>query len=105
MFLPIMSLPLPQSYLQMKSALILLAVIFGVLVVSCIVFTLVSAQIKCRRSTRHAQKTILGMMYLTTVIVLICTIVCFARYRSAMDTVIHNGDSPSITGSVDSATC
>jgi len=93
MLLPIMSQQLPQSYLQTKSLLILLAVIMGVLLVSCIAFTLVSAQIKCRRSTRRTQKTILNMMYLTTVLVLVCTIICFVRFRSVGDALMNSGNT------------
>lgn len=93
MFLPIMSQQLPQSYLQMKSALILLAVILGVLLVSSIAFTLVATQIKWNRNVRRTQKTILRMMYLTTILVLICTIICFATFRSTKDALLDRGNS------------
>ncbi len=75
-------LTLSESYLRMKPAMILLAVILGVLLIGSVVFTILTAKIKGRRSYRRAQFNILRMLYLTTLIVLICTMVCFFRFRS-----------------------
>lgn len=100
MFLPIMAQALPQSYLQMRSTLILLVVIFAALLVSSIVFTLISAQMKWQRGDRHTQKIILGMMYLTTILVLVCTIICFARFRTA-GKALTDGGSTSATSTAD----
>ena len=50
---------LTESYLQMKPALILLVVILAVLSLCCIVFTLISAQVKSSRNNRYTQKIIL----------------------------------------------
>ena len=75
-------LTLSESYLRMKPALILLTVILGVLLAGCVVFTILTAKIKGRRSYRRAQFIILRMLYLTTLIVLICSLVCFFRFRS-----------------------
>jgi len=84
MYFPILAANavLLESYQKMKPALILLVVISVVLIASCIGFTLVSAQVKGSRSWRRTQRTILRMMSLTAILVLICTIACFARYRS-----------------------
>ncbi len=73
---------LTESYRQMKPALILLFVILGVLTVSSVVFTLVGAQLKCSRGQRSAQKTILLFMYIATILVLLCTCLCYIRYQS-----------------------
>ncbi len=93
MILPISAAGLPESYLQMKPALILLAVILAVLVLGSISFTLISAQIRSRRQWRNTQRTILRLMYLTTVLVLICTLVCFLRYRSVGQKLMDAGNT------------
>ncbi|MBQ8360049.1 MAG: hypothetical protein IJX37_09155 [Oscillospiraceae bacterium] len=74
-----------ESYGQMKSSLILLAIIFSVLLIASIVFTLVASQIKCSRSQRDAEKLILMVMYASTVLILVCTLVCFVRYKAVGD--------------------
>ena len=73
---------LTEVYARMKPALILLFLLLAVLFICSIAFTLVSAQIKTRRRERTTQKTILSMLYVTTVVVLICTCICFVRYRT-----------------------
>ncbi len=80
-----------EHYLQMKPALILLAVITAVLVVSCITFSFLSGRMRMKRSQRRAQNLILRLMYLTTVLVLICTAVCFFRYRAVGKDLIQAG--------------
>ena len=75
------SASITSSYLQMKPAMTLLWIILAVLFASCIGFTLFSAQIKARRRQRRTQKKILGLMYLTTLVVLVCTIACFIRFQ------------------------
>ena len=99
-----MTQPLPAGYLQMKSAMILLAVILGSLVVSCIAFTLFAAQLKCSRKRRRTQRKILRMMYLTTLLVLVCTIVCFGRYRSTGNALMDNGNTQAPSNSVNNTT-
>ena len=71
-----------ESYKQMKSSLILLVIIFAVLLISSIVFTLLALQINCSRSQWNAQRMILIVMYACTILVLVCTLVCFFRYNS-----------------------
>ena len=73
---------LAESYQHMKPALILLVVIFAVLLVASISFTLLAAQIKSSRSQNSTQKFVLCLMYITTVLVFLCTLICFIRYIS-----------------------
>ena len=74
---------LNQHYLQMKPAMIVLDVILAVLIVSCIVFTYISTRTKTSHSNRKTHNTILSLMYITTVLVLVCTTVCFFLFRQA----------------------
>lgn len=69
------------SYKQMKTSLILLAIICGALLLSSVVFTLVAAQFKWKKKERKTEWTILKAMYLSTLIVLICTTACLIRYN------------------------
>ena len=68
-------------YQQMKPALIMMVAILAVLVASCIVFPQISARVKTSRGTRKTHNMILSLMYLTTVLVCICTLFCFIRFR------------------------
>lgn len=81
-----------QHYQSMKLLMILLASILVVLIAGCIVFSLASAKVKGNRSWRKTQKTILHMMRIVTVFVLICTVICFARYRFIGKKMMENGD-------------
>lgn len=86
---------LSQMYSQMKPAMILLAVILGVLIIASIAFTLAAAQIKTSKSQRRTQRMILRLMYLTTCLVFICTLACFIRYRSVGNKLMDAGGNPS----------
>lgn len=92
-------LTLSESYLRMKPALILIVVIFAVLLAGSVVFTILTAKIKGRRSYRRSQFTILRMLYLTTLIVLICTLVCFFRFRSVGKQMANLGVTDPVIGS------
>ena len=70
-----------ESYKQMKSSLVLLAVICGALLVASVIFTLVAAQFKWKRKDRKTEWTILKAMYFSTMIVLVCTLICLIRYN------------------------
>ena len=95
---------LSESYLRMKPALILLVVICGVLLIGSIVFSIMTAQIKKRRSHRRAQYVILRMLYLTTLVVFILTIGCFLRFRSVNKLMANHGATDPITNSTGSST-
>ncbi len=101
MYTPILaaSSALMESYQRMKPALTLLYVILAVLFVGSIVFTYLSGKIRARGSARRAQDRILKMMYLTTVIVLICTLICTGRYHSTGKLVANLNNNSSISGS------
>ena len=100
MYTPILaaSSALMESYQRMKPALTLLYVIFAVLFIGSIVFTYLSTKIRARGSARRAQDRILKMMYLTTIIVLVCTLICNGRYRSTGKLVADLNNNSSISG-------
>lgn len=92
MYMPILNagLSLAESYAQMKPALILLGVIFAVLLIISILFTLLSAQLLKRHI--NAQKLIFGALYTTTALVLVCLIACLLRYN-ALGGKLMSGDT------------
>lgn len=71
-----------ESYKQMKSSLIILAIICAALFLASIIFTLIAAQFKWSRKGRKTEWRILKAMYASTLIVVICTLICFIRYTS-----------------------
>ena len=97
MFIPVLAAnaALSQIHTQMKPALILLAVILGILILASIAFTLTAAQVKTSRSRRRTQRTILKLMYLATCLVFVCTMVCFIRYRSIGKKLMDASGNPS----------
>lgn len=82
-----------DAYLQMKPAMILLAVILGVLILFSVAFTVACMRAKGTKQQRKAHSTILVLTYLTTALVLVCTVACFFRYRSLGDSLI-SGNNP-----------
>lgn len=70
---------------SMKLALIVLVVLFGLLFIGCIVFTAMSGKQKPRS---RIQTVLLAAAYLVTAYVLVCTLVCTARYRAMGDPVM-----------------
>jgi len=88
-----------DSYRQMGIALIILVCIFLALAVCSVIFSYISS----RAHRKHKINTILRLMYLTTVLVLICTLACFIRYRSVGKEMIHAGEN-STTGHTTAAT-
>lgn len=86
---------LTQIHAQLKPALILLAVILGVLIVASVAFTLFFARTKVSRSRRRTRRTILRMVYATTCLVLICTLACFIRYNAIGKKMMDAGSNPS----------
>ena len=97
MFIPVLAAnaALSQLHTQMKPALILLAIILGVLFLASVAFTLTAAQVKSNRSRLRTQRAILKMMYLATCLVFICTMVCFIRYRSVGKKLMDASGVPS----------
>ncbi len=82
----------------MKPALIILASILGVLVLSCLIFTLT------RRGAKGMDRTgriLMGAMYAATVIVLVCTILCWRQYNAFQDTLLQG---PADTGTTTQST-
>lgn len=69
-----------ESYTQMKSSLIILAIICGALLLFSIVFTLLATLLKWSQEERKTEWIILTAMYAATLIALICTLICFYRY-------------------------
>ena len=79
MYIPMLAATLADSYGKMKPMLILMGVIFAVLLIASVLFTLMSAQL---RHHRNAQKVILGSLYISTVLVLLCFVLCLLRYNA-----------------------
>ena len=71
-----------ESYARMKLSLLILAAICAALFLSSVIFTLIAAQFKWSRKQRKTEWQILKAMYASTLIVVICTVVCFIRYNS-----------------------
>lgn len=94
---------LSESYLRMKPALILLVVILAVLIISCVAFTYLSSRMRAPKGARRTQNTILRLMYLATVLVLVCTLLCVGRYNAVGKALkgMHNDHYISSTGSTD----
>ena len=88
-----------EGYKQMKSSLVLLAIIFAALLVASIGFTSVAFRIKCTRSQWNAERMILTVMYISTVLVFICMLICFVCYHSVKPKASISS-SPSSTPSV-----
>lgn len=88
-----------EGYKQMKSSLVLLAVICGALLLASVIFTLVAAQFKWKRKDRKTEWAILKAMYLSTMIVLVCTLICLIRYN-----IVGNKLEASISKDPSSAT-
>ncbi len=101
MNMPILAagLTLSEGYLRMRPVLILLVVITIILIGSCVAFSYLSGRIRMKHSQRRAQNLILRLMYLTTVLVLVCTTVCFFRYRSVGKMLMYAGDQSSMSSS------
>ena len=71
----------------MKPALIMLVLILAALVLSSIVFTVLSLKSGKLNGTK---KALLGMMYAATVLVLVCTLLCNHRYNTVNDALLNN---------------
>ena len=101
MNLPILAagLTLADRYQSMKPALILLVVILAVLAVSCFVFSYMSSKVRMSSGHRYAQNLILRLMYGATALVLLCTVLCFGRYRAIGKQLEDDQYHNSISGS------
>ena len=88
-----------ESYGKMKTSMIILAIICAALLLSSIVFTLAAAQFKWSRKTRKTEWTILKAMYISSVIVLICTLICFIKYNSVGKKLKQAAENPSVATS------
>ncbi len=83
---------LAQQFNNMKPALILLFGILAVLAILSIVLTVALASAK--RSGRQSRVgAILIMTYVATLLVLVCTFLCFFRYRDVEETLIAAQES------------
>lgn len=86
---------LSQMHAQLKPALILLAVILGVLIAASVAFTIIFSRTRVSRSRRRTRRTIVRMMYATTCLVFICTLACFIRYNAIGKKMMAAGNNPS----------
>ena len=85
----------------MKAALIVLTLILSALTLSSIIFTVLSIK---SRPIRGSKKILLAMVYITTVVVLVSTILCFYRYRSADPSLSAPPSTESTANSTSQAT-
>ena len=72
----------------MKPALITLVLILTALVLSCIVFTAI--RLCSKKSKNEFEKVLLGTMYAATVIVLVCTLLCWRKYASSNNALMNH---------------
>lgn len=72
---------LDQQYQQMKTALIVLAVILAVLIFFSILFTSLAARAKESRIGRKSQNVVLSLLHTTTLLALVCAGLCCLRFQ------------------------
>lgn len=70
---------LESTYSAMQAALILMAGITIILLITCIVFTV--AAVRAKRNSRKGSLVLQCILYLATAVVLACTIFSFIRYK------------------------
>lgn len=92
-----------ERYHDMFLALIVMFVILAVLLLSCILFTIGNANRKKgkRRRKNPGIAVLRIVLYLVTIVVLLCSIFCLLRYRQVGDYLQESADKPSISESVD----
>lgn len=78
----------------MKSALIALALILGVLLLCCVLISIFYLKRKKDNDTPGKMLPLLILMYITTIIVLVCAIFCFAQYRNVQNQ-LNSSTAPS----------
>lgn len=82
-----MNLILNADKLQfMKPALIVLVLILFALAISCIVFTALTLK---KKRPNGSGKLLLAMVYIATIVVLACTILCFHRYNAVGEALMN----------------
>lgn len=74
----------------MRFALVILVVILAVLFFSSVIFTVVS--VKTKKLSTASGKGLLAGLYITTIVVLVCTALCFVRYQSTQEALLQNKD-------------
>lgn len=94
---------LSDSYRQMGIALIILLCIFIVLAAGAVIFSYIAGRTHMKRNQRRKVNAIVRLMYFVTILVLVCTLACFIRYRSVGKSMIHSGDN-STTGNTSATT-
>ncbi len=99
MYMPILAtgLTLAQSHQFMRSALILLFAIFGILVAGCVAFVIGSKRMGSHKNAHYAQKVIFPLMYITAAFVLVCAIACTVRYKAVGEQLMSAEGSTSST--------
>lgn len=87
---------------MMKPALIVLFIILAVLLLSSIVFTVLNHGAKGR--TPGSRKFLLGVMYLATATVLVCTVVCTVKYNAYNTALQAESNNGVVSGSTNAET-
>jgi len=91
---------LQQRYEAMKPALIVLLAILAILALSSFCFTVMIMSAKRKSSSGRrtpGSKLLQGVLYVSTCLVLVCTLLCFSRYRAVGDALASADVPPSDT--------
>lgn len=83
----------------MKPALIVLAAISAVLLIASVIATVLVIQSK--RLNTATRRTIPILMFLTTALVVLCTVFCFGRYETARQAMLANTEPAPVTDPTD----
>lgn len=63
----------------MKSALLIIVLIFAALFLSSVILTLIT--VRSEKKLKGSSKVLLCALYVATILVLVCTIICWSRYK------------------------
>ena len=99
MMIPIMSTSakLAQTHSQLKSAVIVFAVLLIIFIAATCAYIAVNSQKKCSKKRRRAQRKALRGMYAVTCFMLICTVICFISYKFVGKKLINADGNSSIS--------
>lgn len=100
---------LPGSVQTMKSALLLLSTIAGMLILFSILFTILTIRqkkfgVRSRRRKNHAQAKLLCLTYISAVVALCFTLISFGRYRDTKKVLMDADPSYSTNSNSDNTT-
>lgn len=83
----------------MKSALLVFGLILAALVISCVVFTFLTVR---ARKVSTGKKIILAALYIATITVLVCTIICAGKFNNTVPQTTTAGTTADTTATIPS---